>query len=87
MNWIDYTKKIKDYNEIEIEIPDFEFFLATLNRAFFKQGFIILEIENKGNNIFSFKYTNIGMYNVKVDKLVDKDLVRNVLLNLKKDGK
>lgn len=79
MNYIEYLKQSGQFNEIEIEIPNFEYFLTTINDAFLKNGYIILEIEPKGADVYSFKFVSMVNYQInpelvignKYDKLID----------------
>lgn len=87
MNWIEYIKRTKQYNEKTFRIPNFEFFIETLNNAFFKNGFVILEIRNITDDLYLFKYTSFKLFEVEIDKIVDKNLIKTIVSNLdiKKD--
>ncbi len=69
MNYLEYLKESNQYNEIELEIPDFEYFLATIQDAFLKNGYIIIEIKEVSLHHYSFKYISMVSYQIEPEKL------------------
>ncbi len=70
MNYLEYLIETEQYNEIEIEIPNFDYFLATINDSFLKNGYIILEIKHIGADVYSFKFVSMVNYQINPDLII-----------------
>jgi len=69
MNYFEYLIETQQYNEIELEIPDFQYFLSTIQNAFLKNGYIIIEIKEVALGLYSFKYISMVSYKIEPEKL------------------